>query len=236
MEDSGLLDTVDKFCITSVARVESDLRSLMAVMIPFLEGKNVVFNAIQNPYATDEEMILNLESDKTVTENATMRWIYEQAKHEDLLICYAHTKGITSLTRHLLTGNGEEFMKYYYWRQYLNWGVFEKWKDCLDALDQNDVAGVNYRQEPSPHFSGSFWWTKSSHIRTLPDPSTLDWWHKLKQESPDQWLRTAPDRYRDEQWICSRPGTKAIDIYPLEEKFLPTTTILKRKTYDAKTG
>jgi hypothetical protein len=235
MEDSGLLDALNQVCVTTITQNTSRIHHFVDVLHPFLGEKNCVFNIVQNPYSSDDEMIKNIESEKTATENLSMRWIYEQSKLQDMQICYAHTKGVTSLKRHLMTGDHNIFMKNYYWRQYLNWGVLEKWRDCVDALKDHDVAGVNYLTEPAPHYSGGFWWTDSAHIRTLADPATTDWWQQLKRERTNEWLRHASDSYRDEQWICSRPETKAFSLSQLSEDDLPTNKILRRKTYDAKT-
>jgi len=31
------------------------------------------------------------------------------------------------------------------------------WQDCLTALDNYDVCGVNWHDWPSVHFSGNYW-------------------------------------------------------------------------------
>lgn len=229
MEDAGLFKYLDK--VRAIVVTQEDARIHHFVDIASSFTRNLEMLPIKNPFANDDEMLSNIESDKTVTENATMQAIYRDAQKEDFRLCYIHTKGITAVKRQLLMNNNDTFMKYYYWRQYLNWGVLEKWRECVAALDTHDIAGVNYYNDPSPHYSGSFWWTTSQHIRSLSDPSTKDWWHQLQKETSDQWLKTASDRFRDEQWPCSRKDTKAFNIHNLAHEN-PAARILKRKEYD----
>jgi hypothetical protein len=45
-----------------------------------------------------------------------------------------------------------------------------RWQDCVEKLYQGyDTAGVLWRGDYHyPHYSGNFWWAKSSYIRRLP--------------------------------------------------------------------
>jgi hypothetical protein len=45
--------------------------------------------------------------------------------------------------------------------------VIQRHEDCLEKLIEHDVCGVNWHQDPSPHFSGNFWWARSSYIVNL---------------------------------------------------------------------
>lgn len=54
------------------------------------------------------------------------------------------------------------------WRQLLEYFNIEKWEDCVAALRKTDTAGINFRSLPWPHYSGNFWWAKSSYIKKLP--------------------------------------------------------------------
>ena len=42
--------------------------------------------------------------------------------------------------------------------------MFKK-KEIIDFLENYDTVGVNLQS--GPHYSGNFWWSKSSHIKTL---------------------------------------------------------------------
>ena len=71
---------------------------------------------------------------------------------------------------------------------------------------------MNYQETPAAHFSGAFWWAKSSYIKTLPNPWENDWWFNIQKNTQDQWLKTAPIRFKDEMWICSNRQAKIHSI------------------------
>jgi GR25 family glycosyltransferase involved in LPS biosynthesis len=56
--------------------------------------------------------------------------------------------------------------------------------DCLKLLKKYDAVGCNYKDLPSPHFSGDFW-TTSEHIKKL----------KLDEQDPGRWLFTQPVKH-----------------------------------------
>jgi hypothetical protein len=126
-------------------------------------------------------------------------------------------------------------LNYQYWREYLEWGVIENYKNCLDSLEYSDLAGVNFYNTPSPHFSGSFFWATSKYIKTLPDPSTKEWWYNLQKYTKSDWLRTADDRFRDEMWVCCNekyPLVYVLHTLPTETNLAAVT--LKRQDYVGK--
>lgn len=219
--------------VLNVSEANVTLKNVVRVMVvPSRSDPNTPTVAFA-PWANDIAMMENLESPHTITENYTFRRIYEDCQNaeEEFYVMYIHTKGITSCMR-LMSKNcilAQSFKNYYYWRQFLNWGVIKRWRSCVDALDDNDVAGVNFFSSPSPHFSGNFWWAKSSYIKTLPNPATKDWWYALKEKTSNIWLKGASDRFRDEQWVCSNPDVKVYKVIDMDEgnnpagKYLPTT-------------
>jgi len=227
IERTGLLKELDQIRVTCITQKNSHAAAIFSrICMAYSSKINITF--VENPYLDDDDMVKNLNSQLTVTENVTMRRIWNDSQNEDMHILYFHTKGITSVIRHLTT-NPETYLTYHYWRQFLNWGVIENWKSCVFGLQYHDVAGVNYYTNPSPHFSGGFWWTNSSYIKKLPDPSSLDWWKKLQADTSDIWLKTVSDRFRDEQWLCSIPHV-VCDIYT--PKINPAAHILKRDQYE----
>lgn len=229
MDESTLLKSLDNIEFVVITQNDGRVSAFKKLCETFETSAKINYTFIQNPYKSDIEMLTNIESDATITENVTMQKIYNDAQNEDTNLLYVHTKGITSLIKHFNRGNVHDYMKYYYWRQYLNWGVLTKWIRCYNqTLYLNDVAGINYRDNPSPHFSGNFWWSKSSYIKTLPDPSTLDWWNKLQRNTTDSWLKVASHRFRDEMWVCS--NTKKIyNIHSMEEN--PASELITTRRY-----
>lgn len=230
MQDAGLLDELHELrinCITQNDGRESKFIDLLNSLGLFNKTKLML---VLNPYANDDEMLANINSDKTITENLTMRRMWHDSQTEDMHLLYIHTKGITSVINALRKGDTYRYSVYYYWRQFLNWGVIEKWKTCINNLHFNDIAGVNYKTEPSRHFSGGFWWANSSYIRKLPDPSTLDWWNELKAKTENHWLKHASDRFRDEQWPCIDDKVRVYNVHTPKD-IDPAGDILPRSVY-----
>ena len=228
MEDFGLLSAFDEVNVTCIGQNDQRL-GIFDKLCNSFRPTNIIF--YKNSHDNDNSMLQNINGQKTLTENLTMCKIWNDSQAEDFQMLYLHSKGITSVDNHLKAGNIDVFKNYLYWRQFLNWGVIERWPECIRLLDKSDMVGVNYLNTPEPHYSGNFWWANSSHIRKLPDPSTTDWWHKLKQETKDNWLRTAPDRFRDEMWPCNVNGAKIMTLKKLDEGTNLSVKLIKRNQY-----
>jgi len=103
---------------------------------------------------------------------------------EDRLILYVHSKGIT-----------KPFSKPSAdWRRYLVHFNIERWKDNVALLEHGfDTVGVNLLENPL-HYSGNFWWSKSSYIKNLPEVPRF------------------VNRHYAETWICSG-GPRACEVF-----------------------
>lgn len=229
IESSGLLKNLDEIKITAICQPNSDHQRILVGLLREFDGPEIFVTALKNPYPNDKTMTQNIEDKATVTENATICKIYKDTFEnvdQDYAIGYIHNKGITRMINDV---EPHSATRYYYWRQFLNYGVIEKWQDCIDALKRCDIAGVNLQQHPELHYSGNFWWARASHIRKLPDPSTLGWWKTMKAQSRDHWLQSCSDRFRDEMWPCSISNTKAFNVHPYSDN--PASVLVKRSTY-----
>jgi hypothetical protein len=218
MEDTGLLDELEKIYLVVIGNHHN---IGLAYHLSKTLSHKYEFSAYENPMGEDKNLSLldNTQSfPPQVTENVTIKKIYDHACREDAYFLYNHSKGITSFERFLKTGQHSVFINYYYWKEFLTWGVIDEWRNCIEAIGQMhyDVAGTNYLYDPEPHYSGSFWWTKSSHIRNLPDPDANDWWFALQKDHPNHHLRHASIRFKDEMWVCSRKNTRAFNIKKIE--------------------
>jgi len=231
-EDTGLKNQFDRYEISFIT--QEDQRIDIFVGLCKMLNKPVNLIGHKNPYANDIEMINNVNTPKTASETKAIAKIWEDAKTKDMDILYLHSKGITAVKNALERGNVDLYKKYHYWRQYMNWGVIENWNLCLNALQYDDVSGVGFLTKPAKHFCGNFWWTKSEHLRTLPNPTDNVWWNNLKESSDNVWLKTAADRFRDELWVCSRPDVKIFSVHNFEEKESPLAFPMTKDKYFGK--
>lgn len=76
-------------------------------------------------------------------------------------ILYIHSKGVTH------HGSSRE-QPSRFWRRYMEYFVIERWEDCIHALDEADVCGVDWTLSVSglPFFAGNFWWGRGEYIST----------------------------------------------------------------------
>jgi hypothetical protein len=95
---------------------------------------------------------------------------------EDVYYWYLHTKGI----RWFGHKNEENILE---WIQFMLYWNIILWKKAVYSLEYGyDTYGVNSSIEPSKHYSGNFWWSKSSYLKKL--PSTIG----SNYNDPEFWL------------------------------------------------
>jgi hypothetical protein len=232
IEDYGLIDHLDEIIISCIYNSE-DSKNAFEILAK-LYFKNVEISFYKNTIGSDSDItfIDRVNSDKSITENITLKKIYEDSKTENFLVLYMHSKGITYTVRFLQQMKIEEYRKCYYWRQYLNWGVIENWKNCVKLIEEGcDVASVNFMRRPYPHVSGNFWWSKSQYIRNLPDPTDESWYKAMQANSNDWGFKNAAIRFRDEMWITCTNKFKVGLIHNIEEENNPVRKFLPRKQY-----
>jgi len=115
--------------------------------------------------------------------------------NDDAYILYIHTKGVRN------AGNSEVVKS---WRNMMEYFLIEKGLICIEGLNYFDVIGNNIINQQCNdfndvcvnknhcyHFSGNFWWSKSSYIKKL---------HKLDLINLD---KKHSYRYKAENWILS---------------------------------
>jgi hypothetical protein len=127
-------------------------------------------------------------------ERITLDTLWQDAHTEDCYILYTHNKGITAW-KNYFNNNSGFFHNYYHWRKYCEWGVIERWRDCLAKLQDFDIVGVNYNSGPCPHFSGNMWWSSSKYISSLDNIYSSKWWDGVKHQFNN-------DRMISEMWPC----------------------------------
>jgi hypothetical protein len=125
----------------------------------------------------------DIEENKNHYEGTTLLKLYDECSSYDN-VGYIHSKGITNLTKYTNK-----------WRKVLEYAIIEKYQDNFNVLGNDyDISGIFWLKS-NLHFSGNFWWAKSSYIKTLPRP-VLDKWSTYNPEY-DFW-KTA---LRYEAWI-----------------------------------
>ena len=88
---------------------------------------------------------------------------FSDSIYNNINILYIHTKGVL---------NKEHSTE---WRKYLEYFLIIKNDLCLNALNYYNCVGVNQQfyfdkiNYKKNHFSGNFWWSKTSYIKNLPD-------------------------------------------------------------------
>lgn len=104
----------------------------------------------------------------------------------DCNVLYLHTKGVSTPNNKCIED----------WRDYMLYFTAERFAECLEALNEHDTCGVDLRESPVPHYSGNFWWAKSSHINTLPQAA--------------QMPKVLTERHKAEFWVCSSGKHKSL--------------------------
>lgn len=106
----------------------------------------------------DEKIIIvSQNTNYNLYERFTLNNLYNDCCKEDFRILYIHSKGITRVSNPYVKD----------WVEYLLYFNIFKFKEILKFLQDYDTVGVNLKSKPL-HYAGNFWWSKSSHINTLP--------------------------------------------------------------------
>lgn len=133
---------------------------------------------------------------------------------------YFHTKGV----RHFCSNNNMHDLKAINgWRLMLEYGVLERWRDCIFSLADHDISGINFHFWPRPHFQGNFWWARTDYLRKLEAPDS----RVFADESfcnPEQLLRVSA-----EIWVgTGNPRAFSLYSFPFQDKDFPDTFDLYR--------
>lgn len=131
--------------------------------------------------------VLYQDPDMSQFERIILHIIHNEALNatEEFRILYIHSKGITHNNQNPGVND---------WLDYMSYFNIQRHEQCMRELEQCDAVGVNLQTEPHVHFSGNFWWSKSSHIRTLnnlTDPC---------YNGPEWWIATNPHAIYKSIW------------------------------------
>lgn len=111
-------------------------------------------------------------------ETLNVLWQFSEL-YKNSYVLYLHSKGVTRPDNTCIAD----------WIECMEYFLIERHEDCLEHLKNFDTVGPNIRQSPSRHFSGNFWWAKTSYL------------NKLK--CPEVYLK---DRLYSEFWLFDYSG------------------------------
>ena len=135
-------------------------------------------------------------TDLTLYERCTLNKIWYAARDEEPFnVLYLHSKGIT---RH------PDDVSITSWVEHLTYFNIDKHSICLDYLKDHDVVGVNMSTIMMLHYSGNFWWSKSSYIAK-------------STQFCEQYCYNAP-----EFWITLSRDGSYVDLYDMNKSWYST--------------
>jgi hypothetical protein len=121
----------------------------------------------------DKIKVIGVSSNLGLYETSTLKLLHEHSFIEDFNVLYLHTKGIRHNNTNINVTD---------WTKYLSYFNIYKHDVCISELSNYDAVGVNLEDTPNLHYSGNFWWSKSTYIKKLDLPVQTEY------NSPEFWL------------------------------------------------
>ena len=193
-------------------------KNLKGIKISYL-GVEKNINILKSIWDHPLVEIINFGENVLLYEYPVMGYIKDLCDKEECNILYFHCKGMLHKQGSITD-----------WIDFLEYFVIEKYKYCLDKLIDYDTVSCNYYPEaddpcykhhPYPftlllkHYSGNYWWSKSSNIKKL---NRLEYYPECS-------------RYMPEFWICG-DHSKIWSYYVSYIDFGREHNLLKRSTYE----
>lgn len=132
----------------------------------------VLGNCDESLFVDDKIKILEHSPDLSLHEAFTLNRLRLDSMEEEFNVLYLHTKGITR--------PGDPYVQH--WVDYMCYFNIYRHAVCLKVLETNDTVGVNMGDLPECHYSGNFWWAKSSYIKKL------ELCKIVRYTDPEMWL------------------------------------------------
>ena len=142
----GLLENTKKLIIFITKYDENDEQLNQLLLKYNVNDKFILVTSSDNPY-------------EKIAINNYKKYIDDV----DYYLYYFHTKGVSR------DKTNEWFRHCTSRRQILNFYTLEKYAVILKLLKSYDAVGCNSSFFPKKHFSGNFWWSKSSYLNLLND-------------------------------------------------------------------
>ena len=124
--------------------------------------------------------IIGNSPDIKLYECFTLNMLYNDAlrSNEEFNVLYLHSKG---LNHNKTNPNVED------WVEYLCYFNIYKYAINIKKLSDFDTVSVNLNYDKTIHYSGNFWWSKSSYIKKL-KICTYECYN-----SPEYWITSCPE-------------------------------------------
>lgn len=108
---------------------------------------------------------------------------------------YIHSKGATTAV-FVPPYSPERKNPAAYWKEYMEYFIIERWRDCNSLLDSYDIVGTEWREHPHKHYSGNWWWSSAGYIQKLPDPTQYMEQYRWDRFMPEMYVgRANPNHY-----------------------------------------
>jgi hypothetical protein len=156
---NNYLDVVNE----QLSVLEKGLLNLTEKLIIFITKYNkddVNLNNLLNKFNKNKNFII-VTSPENLYEKFAINNYKNYIAHNQYHVYYFHTKGLSHAydddLSHIFNSR----------RQILNYYTLERYRINLKLLETYDAVGCSLSLYPKKHFSGNFWWSKSSHVNTL---------------------------------------------------------------------
>ncbi len=108
----------------------------------------------------NNEKFILIKSPENLYEKYAINNYKKYIDDTDYYLYYLHTKGLKDI-------NDPLFNLYAGKRMILNYYTLFTYNINIELLEKYDAVGCNLHLYPKKHFSGNFWWSKSSYLNTL---------------------------------------------------------------------
>ena len=107
----------------------------------------------------NNEKFILVKSSENLYEKFAINNYKNYITHDDYYLYYFHTKGVSRYKKSVFHST----------RQILNYYILKMYQLNIELLEQYNAVGCEMHLYPKKHFSGNFWWSKSQHLKNLPN-------------------------------------------------------------------
>jgi hypothetical protein len=187
MKDKKIYGVYFICCINNYLDIVKEQLSILNQGLINITTKLIVFITKYDENCHELDNILNnrdklilVKTNQNLFERFAINNYKDYIPDKDYYLYYFHTKGVKSLDDPLIHIFSSR-------RQILNFYTLLQYRINLQLLEKYDAIGCSLSLYPKKHFSGNFWWSKSSYLQTLDNIN-------------DKYL--SPEMYILSNWNC----------------------------------